>query len=84
MRATAGSVIVAVVDTDITHVESLAARCLGAPSRPCTSPTLGGGEKGRLARRTPVSTGASADGCHPSHSQATNANVVPKLKRSTK
>ena len=45
------------------------------------SPTLGGGEKGRLASRTPVSTGASAEGCHPIHSQTTNAAVVPTLKR---
>ena len=48
------------------------------------SPTLGGGETGRFARSTPVSTGASAEGCHPIHSQTTNAAVVPKLNRSTK
>ena len=47
-------------------------------------PTLGGGETGRLARRTAVSTGASAEGCHPIHSQMMNAAVVPTLKRSTK
>ena len=48
------------------------------------NPTFGGGETGRLARSTPVSTGASAEGCHPIHSQMTNAAVVATLKRRMK
>jgi hypothetical protein len=47
-------------------------------------PTLGGGEKGRLESKTPVRTGARAEGCQPIYSQTRNDAVVATAKRSTK
>jgi len=46
-----------------------------------TTPTLNGGEAGKLATSTPVRTGASTEGCQPMSSQTMKAAVVPKLKR---
>jgi len=48
------------------------------------SPTFNGGEAGKFASRTPVNTGAKAEGCHPIHSQVTKDAVVATLKRKTK
>ena len=44
------------------------------------TPTLKGGEAGKLAIRTPVRTGASTDGCQFMNSQTMKAAVVAKAE----